>query len=474
MPEKHSLHQTGVSKKHRTRSDWSFAKSNTSQTLWGPHGYHRYPAKFIPQLVRQIIEQYSAPGDFVGDTFLGSGTSGVEALRCNRSFWGIDINPIAVFISRVKCTPIDPQHLEKTWTLISKTIETIPRIGRRFLNEEEKELIASIDIARATSDDRFNYWFPTPHIEILDTLLDIVLAINNRKIRDFFLCAFSNSLRSCSIWLSGSTKPQKDISKRLSDPVERFCLQARDMIRRNRVYWDDISQVYTDPTEVSSRFTIARGDARHLSLTDEQLDLLVTSSPYATCYQYLELHQLSQLWFERREIIPRVKLQHKCIGGYARQVSTPNEISTTSVTADRALVRLANTVNGDGTNTVTREVNALRKYFLDMKRVLEESSRVVGKNKYLVMVIGDSIKRGVNIPTSRVLTELGIQAGFELESKFVRKVAGRVLVATRDQATGRFSSVAESDTQAYPQEDVLIFRRRGKPGRKPSLPHESS
>lgn len=56
--------------------DWSFAHLKRSETLWGPHGYHRYPAKFIPQLVRRIIELYSEPGDQVGDLFVGSGTCG--------------------------------------------------------------------------------------------------------------------------------------------------------------------------------------------------------------------------------------------------------------------------------------------------------------------------------------------------------------------------------------------------------------
>ena len=33
--------------------DWSFAHLKREETLWGPHGYHRYPAKFIPQLVHR-------------------------------------------------------------------------------------------------------------------------------------------------------------------------------------------------------------------------------------------------------------------------------------------------------------------------------------------------------------------------------------------------------------------------------------
>jgi hypothetical protein len=45
------------------------------------------------------------------------------------------------------------------------------------------------------------------------------IELQGKRVRTFFLCAFSNILKTCSIWLSGSTKPQKDLKKRLSDPV---------------------------------------------------------------------------------------------------------------------------------------------------------------------------------------------------------------------------------------------------------------
>jgi len=464
MPETHTpTRVNGTNSKTASLSlqrDWSFAKTKTSETLWGPHGYHRYPAKFIPQLVRRIIEQYSLPGDLVGDTFLGSGTTGVEALRCKRGFWGIDINPIAVFISRVKCTPLEPAALDRAWLKLSARLEHIPRLGRRFLLEDEKKLIASIDIARAAPDERFKYWFPQTHVATLEAILELVLEVRGETTRAFFLCAFSNILRSCSIWLSGSTKPQKDLSKRLSDPVERFCWQGRDMIRRNRNYWNDLSGSYDRPSDTRSRFTIRLGDARSLSLDACRLDLLVTSSPYATCYQYLELHQLSQLWFERWGLIGPIRLQQNCIGSYGPNPSGQKPPSTGSKAADKALLKLASVDEGAPAPAVAREVNALRKYFLDMGKVLEESARVVAPNKYLAMVIGDSCKRGITIPTSRAISELADLSGFNLERRFVRKVPGRVLVTARDRATGRFSSIEGSDTQAYPEEDVLIFKRR--------------
>src|SRR5678816_4445727 len=95
------------------RNDWSFAHLKQGDTLWGPHGYHRYPAKFIPQLVRCIIEEYSNKGALVGDPFLGSATTGVEALRSQRRIFGADINPVATLISRAKCAPLDPKRLER-------------------------------------------------------------------------------------------------------------------------------------------------------------------------------------------------------------------------------------------------------------------------------------------------------------------------------------------------------------------------
>src|SRR5258708_30909627 len=58
--------------------DWTFAQLTREETLWGPHGYHRYPAKFIPQLVSRLIKLYSAPSDLVGDPFLGSAAPGAE------------------------------------------------------------------------------------------------------------------------------------------------------------------------------------------------------------------------------------------------------------------------------------------------------------------------------------------------------------------------------------------------------------
>jgi hypothetical protein len=118
--------------------DWSFASLKPSKTSWGPHGYHRYPAKFIPQLVRRLIDAYSLPGDLVGDTFVGSATTAIEALHGGRRFWGSDINSIALVIGRAKAVPLLPRELDRVWEEIAQRLKNIPHIGRRPLSPAEK------------------------------------------------------------------------------------------------------------------------------------------------------------------------------------------------------------------------------------------------------------------------------------------------------------------------------------------------
>ncbi len=446
-----------------TANDWSFASLKTSETLWGPHGYHRYPAKFIPQLVRRLIDTYSCPGDLVGDTFVGSATTGIEALRSGRDFWGSDVNPVALLIGRAKCIPLLPAALNKAWKQLTNQLKHVQRIGRRPLSVKEKEAILAIDIAHASDEERFAYWFPAEHQRALESLLHEILVISDESIRIFFLCGFSNILRRSSIWLSGSTKPQKDLMKYLCDPAEEFHKHLQDMIRRNALYWTDLATAHIDPHHVTERCRLIQADARCLPLASEALDLLVTSPPYATCYAYNELHQLTQLWFTRYHIFSSPQAEIAYIGSKAvskRNQQANHTIATPSQQANGALAQLDSLASAPNATVIQREVRQLDYYFQDMYAALHESARVVASRKRLVLIIGDSRRRGITIPTSTALCEMADSVGFELEQRIVREVPGRILVSTRDMTTGRFSSRLQSDGQAYSEEDILVFSKR--------------
>lgn len=60
----------------------------------GPErGDHYHPTQKPIEVMRWIIEATTQPGDTVLDPYMGSGTTGIAALQCGRSFIGIEILP---------------------------------------------------------------------------------------------------------------------------------------------------------------------------------------------------------------------------------------------------------------------------------------------------------------------------------------------------------------------------------------------
>ena len=118
-----SIHIQKIKKLKEDRN-WSFVDITRKETLYVSHGYHKYPAKFIPQLVRKLINKYSKEDDTVLDPFGGCGTTLVEAKIAGRNSIGTDISRIAVLISRAKTNFINPNYLDKrNLILINKLLD---------------------------------------------------------------------------------------------------------------------------------------------------------------------------------------------------------------------------------------------------------------------------------------------------------------------------------------------------------------
>lgn len=76
------------------------------------HNFYRYPASMSPYVAREVILQYTRPGDVILDPFVGGGTSIVEAVAVGRRAIGIDLNPIATFVTSAKTTPLSSRDLQ--------------------------------------------------------------------------------------------------------------------------------------------------------------------------------------------------------------------------------------------------------------------------------------------------------------------------------------------------------------------------
>ena len=67
---------------------WSILPPKNSEKTFGKH-----PTQKPFQLLERIILASSKEGDLVLDPFCGSGTTGVAAIKNNRKFIGMEINP---------------------------------------------------------------------------------------------------------------------------------------------------------------------------------------------------------------------------------------------------------------------------------------------------------------------------------------------------------------------------------------------
>lgn len=102
-----------------------FTGSTTAKTLAYPSAYrglyafHKYWGKKPAEPVRYLIQHVCPRGGLVVDPFLGSGISAVEALRLNRRFIGVDINPIAVRIARLLVSPPPARVIKEAFARVA-------------------------------------------------------------------------------------------------------------------------------------------------------------------------------------------------------------------------------------------------------------------------------------------------------------------------------------------------------------------
>lgn len=256
--------------------EWCF--KNVRSTEQWTHGYHRYPAKFLPNLVRKLIEEYTDKNDIVADFFAGCGTTLVEAKVHGRRSIGVDVNPVAELITKAKINAIDPKKINYRYKAI-----------KLKLNEYDNKKYGNV-----IAHERIDYWYSKKQKSKIAFLYETILSTRNQKVRDFFLVALSHILKNTSRWLQSSTKPQIDPNKNPVDPFLTFQRHTNQMIKRNKTFY----QKLTKDNLLNTKCEIKLEDARETSIRANSISAIITSPPYVTSYEYADIHQLTAYWFE--------------------------------------------------------------------------------------------------------------------------------------------------------------------------------
>jgi 16S rRNA G966 N2-methylase RsmD len=84
---------------------------------------HKWWARKPHNVVAEYIKRYSKDGDIVLDPFVGSGVTAIEALKLNRKAVAVDLDPMAIFITRLTARPYDALEIKRTFNTIQKRIK---------------------------------------------------------------------------------------------------------------------------------------------------------------------------------------------------------------------------------------------------------------------------------------------------------------------------------------------------------------
>ncbi|NMB54556.1 MAG: site-specific DNA-methyltransferase [Leptolinea sp.] len=391
------------------------------ESNYASHNFHSFPAKFPPQLPQKLIYELSEEGDVILDPMVGSGTTVVEAILLNRKAIGFDIDPLALEISKVKITPLEEKVVEDLLEII------IYKASSR-VNKSPDNLRSQIEktFDKETLDFLDCWYLPSIQGELF-ALSQEINSIENEDFRRFFKVAFSGTIVTKSGGVSlaldlGHTRPhlaKKVIDKQgktiIGNPQEKYpsyatkifksaILEFEKKARANLIGVSNIPQNCYIPE-------IRYGNAQNLDIEENSIDLIITSPPYASnAIDYMRAHKFSLIWFG--DGIKSLSEKRKA---YIGSESTNGFDFEELPFYTKSIIKKIKQVD-------TKKSLVLHRYYSEMTRVLKEMYRVLRPGKISVVVVGNSMLRGIDTEIPYCLSEIGQEVGFSVPVIGVREL----------------------------------------------------
>ncbi len=261
------------------------------------HGFHSYPARFHPLLVRQLLADLPA-GKTVLDPFVGSGTTLVEAALRGARGLGVDVNPLAVELAQLKATPLSAERIALLRNRAHAVAErSADRVKRRARTAD----------SGARYDDPKAY---APHVfRELVGLREEIGAEKDEALRRMLLLVLSAIVVKVSRQPADTAAGTVERALGKGFATRIFDRKADELAARLS---DFAAQVPPGTPAPDVRL----GDARALThVPAASVDVIVTSPPYLGTYDYAQQHARR---FGRLGLDPR-PFEEQEIGATPRQ-----------------------------------------------------------------------------------------------------------------------------------------------------------
>jgi len=315
-----------------------------------------------------MLREFGAePGWKVLDPFVGSGTTLLACKELGIDGVGVDVAPLAVFVTQVKIADYNIDELRET--------------ARWLLSQpfERPDLSAVSGFVKQ--------FFLKPSLEDIIFFRERIREIENPVVRNFFTLALMNAAMKVSLAYKDGAVLR--VVEKPVPPFRKFFKRVvKKMIR-------DLSRLSFKPCNL----TVFLGDARRMDfLEDESFDALITSPPYLNKIEYTKVYRIEyELFFGDVKIDP----VRSYLGLNPRSVVDPfPELNLPEVA---------------------------KAYFHDMKLCLEEMYRVLKPGARAAIVVAGGVFPDRIVESDSLIMELAEMVGFEGE----RMIAVNKRVATK-------------------------------------------
>lgn len=250
-----------------------------------------FPAEFV----REKVETYSAPGDWVFDPFCGRGTTVLESLLLGRNAAGSDINPVAFCVARAKA---ERPKLAAALRRVSD-LETIYEHSGSKKWDRARSLLPTF-FRRA--------FYPTTLNELL--FLRSTLNWSGSRIDRFIAALVLGSLHGEMDRSDAYFSNQMPRTICLKPDYSMRYWRSKKLFPEKRKVFDMLKQKaehrlsgVTECAVGKVKLADSRDVAMHFSSLKGKVSLVITSPPYLNVTRYEE-DQWLRLWFLGGEAHP--------------------------------------------------------------------------------------------------------------------------------------------------------------------------
>ena len=412
------------------------------------HYLFRFPAKFHPPAIRCLIDRYTKPGDIILDPFCGSGTLLVEALVSGRHAFGVDIDPVATFISRVKSRPISPDLLERRFATLLSSLRAMRRSDADYDRLVHDDLSASAisrwrNALAIPAIPNIDHWFRSyVTLDLAKLKRAILEQAFESEATKFFLACFASIIRNASnadpvpvssLEVTAHMRRLDKLGRRI-DPFALFESRVKREVKGMRQLWDNAKEV---------TIRVARGDATALrsTLAIDDVDVVITSPPYNTAVDYYRRHMLEMYWLGFvRSHEDRLALSQRYLGrARVRETNRRLKREYKSNYVNR-LIAHARRISS------VRE-NAVRHYCASMQQGLDQTADSLKRRGRAVFVVGNAKWNGKKVHATRLLIELA-KDRFNVEESLSYA------------SQNRYMSYSRNNGADVNREHVVVLRKR--------------